>query len=340
MKDFLVDVPVRVNIWIRPECQRKQFEILKQARPSIMFLQSDGGRNEEEWEAIYANRKIFDEEIDWNCTVYKLYEDKNNGLYTMGRKTAQLIWSTVDRCIFLEDDVLPSVSFFRYCAELLEKYKDDTRISCICGMNHLGVYDAPSADYFFSRQGSVWGTATWKRNFDLRRGIEYADDEYAMKLLKQRTRHNKAMWNRIVGYTKNDYYGGHVPGGEFYGEFAMYAHNQVKIIPKKNMICNIGCTENSAHALALNRLPHGLRRVYNMKTYELEGEIKHPKYVMPDVEYEEKRNRIMAYNKPLIALGRRFQGTWARITADGFGVWLKRQFKRVFGKNKKKNIET
>jgi hypothetical protein len=26
---YLVDISVRVNVWIRPECQRKQFEVLK-----------------------------------------------------------------------------------------------------------------------------------------------------------------------------------------------------------------------------------------------------------------------------------------------------------------------
>ena len=28
LKPYLVDVPVKVSIWIREECQRKQFEIL------------------------------------------------------------------------------------------------------------------------------------------------------------------------------------------------------------------------------------------------------------------------------------------------------------------------
>lgn len=325
MKDFLVDVPVRINIWIRPECQRKQFEIIKKARPSILFLVSDGGRNEKEWEAIYQNRKLYDEEIDWNCTIYKVYEEKNNGLYTMGVKTRELVWSKVDRCIFLEDDILPTVGFFRYCAELLEKYKDDTRISTICGMNHLGTYDAPKSDYFFARQGSIWGTATWKRVHDMRDGINYADDPYVLDLLRQRTRHNEIFWKKIVGYTQNEKYGGHIPGGEFYVEFAMYGHNQLQIIPKKNMICNIGCTEDAAHSLALNRMPKGIRRVFNMKTYEMEFPMKHAKYVIPDVEYEKKRNRIMAYNHPFIAYMRRWQGTWARITSDGLGVWLKRQ---------------
>ena len=31
-EDFLVDVPVKINIWIRPDCQKKQFEIIKQAK--------------------------------------------------------------------------------------------------------------------------------------------------------------------------------------------------------------------------------------------------------------------------------------------------------------------
>ena len=55
----------------------------------------------------------------------------------MGRKATDFIWQHVDRCIFLEDDQIPAVCFFQYCAELLEKYKNDMRIDRICGMNHL-----------------------------------------------------------------------------------------------------------------------------------------------------------------------------------------------------------
>ena len=29
MDKYLVDVPVKINIWIRPECQKQQFEIIK-----------------------------------------------------------------------------------------------------------------------------------------------------------------------------------------------------------------------------------------------------------------------------------------------------------------------
>ncbi len=306
MKPFLVDVPVRVNIWIRPECQKRQFEVLKKARPSIMFLQSDGGRNEKEWEAINLNRKLFDECIDWDCTVYKIYETENHGLYTMGRKVSDFIWQRVDRCVFLEDDILPSVSFFEFCAELLERYKDDTRIDCICGMNHLGRSENVTADYFFSRQGSIWGTATWKRAVQMRdKEISYKDDPYILDLLSQRTKHNPTFRKKIFGYAGNPNYNGHVADTEFFRSFAMYGYNQLQIIPKINLISNIGCTEDSAHSDSLENLPRGMRKIFNMETYELKFPLKHTSFVIPDVEYEKKRNRIMGYNTPFITLYRK-----------------------------------
>lgn len=330
MKPYLVDVPVRVNVWIRPECQRRQFEVIKEARPSILFLISDGGRNEKEWEAIHQNRKLVDEGIDWECTVYRIYEDKNNGLYTMGKKCQDLIWSKVDRCIFLEDDIIPEVTYFQYCAELLEKYKDDKRVNVICGMNHLGVSEDVTSDYFFSRQGSIWGCARWKRSIN-RGDFEYAKDPYIMKLLKQRTKHNKSIWKQMVGYAESDTYGGHTAGGEFYYEFGMYAHNQLQIVPKRNMIKNIGCDASAAHADELKKMPRAIRKLFNMETYGIEFPIKHPQYVIPDVMYEKKRNKTLAYNMPFLKLHRKIETFFiALIQLDS--VRVKRKLKKLFGK--------
>lgn len=298
-KKALVDVPVKINIWIRPECQRKQFEVIKQARPNILFVVSDGGRNETEWEIIWKHRKMYETEINWECKVYQLYEDVNNGLYELGKKRDKLVWNTVDRCIFLEDDHIPSVSFFRFCAETLKKYEADERINCICGMNHIGVSENVTSDYFFSRQGAIWGYATWKRVYDKYYDFEYGKDDYTMSLLKSQTKHNHIFWKRLVGYSQGEIYEGHVAATEFFIEFAIYGQNQLQIIPKKNLISNIGCTEAAVHSDDIKVLPHGMRRIFNMPLYELDFPLKHPKYVIPDAEYEKRRNRIMAYNHPV-----------------------------------------
>lgn len=328
MKKFLVDVPVSLNIWIRPECQRKQFEIIKKARPSILFLISDGGRNQEEWDAILENRRLLDEGIDWECEVYRIYENENQGMFNIGKKSRSLIWSKVDRCIFLEDDILPSVSFFRYCAELLEKYKDDLRVNVICGMNHLGVCENVNSDYFFSRQGSIWGFALWRRTYEQYYDFEYGKDSYIMSLLKERTKYNNIFWKRISAYVKQNIYEGHVASTEFFLEFGMYGQNQLQIIPKKNMISNIGCTKNSAHADNLNLLPKKLRKVFCMKTYELDFPLKHAKYVIPDIDYEKKRNQIMAYNYPWIQTKYRVERLILRLQ---HGQW-KEVINKIFDK--------
>lgn len=331
-KSYLVDVPVRMNIWIRPECQKRQFEVIKKARPSILFVQSDGGRNEQEWKAIYQNRELVDSGIDWECTIYRFYEDHNNGLYAMGKKVSSFIWKTVDRCIFLEDDYVPAVSFFRYCAELLEKYKDDTRIECICGMNHLGVSEEVSSDYFFSNQGSIWGTATWKRVVDLRKdGLNYYNDQYVMSLLKEKTKKNRIAWKRIQGYGKDGFFEGHVPGSEFWKEFDIYSQGMFQIIPKRNMINNIGCDTNSVHFSQYEMMPKGLRPLFNMKTYEMEFPMKHPQYVTPDPFYEKKRNRILAYNMPLVQRYRIVETLIYKMKYQGF--W--KTFKHLFRKREK-----
>ena len=296
--NFLVELPVCINIWIRPECQRRQFEVIRQAKPSVLFLISDGGRTDAEWQAIFQNRTLYDEGIDWNCTVYKLYERQNQGMYAEAKRFHELVWSKVDRCAFLEDDVLPSVSFFRYCAELLERYKDDLRVNVICGMNHLGVWEKVQSDYFFSRQGSIWGYAMWKRTYEQYYDFEYVQDSYVMDCMQQRTRHNPKFWRRICGYANNPVYEGHPPFTEYYFELSMYLQNQLQIIPKYNLISNIGCTVDAAHSSELKLLPHEVRRVFNMKTYELSFPLRHAKYVLPDVTYEKKRNQILAYNCP------------------------------------------
>ena len=162
MKSFLVDVPVRIKIWTRPETQKKQFEIIREVRPSVLFIQSDGGRNENEWDLIKENRELYDSQIDWKCTVHKMYLDENHGMYGSEALGMKQVFSEVDRCIFTEDDDLMSLSFIPFCEELLERYKDDLRVGAISGSNPFKEYDTP-ADYLFTRAPGIHGIAFWKR---------------------------------------------------------------------------------------------------------------------------------------------------------------------------------
>lgn len=335
MKPFLVDVPVKINIWIRPLCQRKQFEVIREARPSILFIQSDGGRNEEEWETIRQNRKMIEEGIDWDCTVYKIYEDHNNGLYAMIDKVGEYVWKRVDRCILLEDDSIPSISFFKFCAELLEKYKDDTRIECICGFNILNKWEKASSDYFFTRQGSIWGFATWRRVYEEYGNFTYGQDDYTMNLLKVQTKGNSAAWRQLNGYSKQDIFDGHPAGIEFYTQFHMYSQNRLQIVPKYNLIECMGADKLSYHEVPIDQTPKGMRCLYNSATYEYKFPLKHPQFVIPDVEFEKKRNRVMAKGHPFVQFYRNIEKAFYKIRAGETKFVMQKIKKKILSRKGK-----
>ena len=95
------------------------------------------------------------------------------------------MFETEDRGIVLEDDDVVSDSFFYFCEELLEKYKDDERINMICGMNHLGHYDKSGTSYIFTKTGAITGWASWKRVIDTwDPNYSFVDDEYQKYCLK------------------------------------------------------------------------------------------------------------------------------------------------------------
>lgn len=309
MKKALVDIPVQINIWIRPECQKRQFEVIKKARPSILFLISDGGRNERECEAIRENRKLYDENIDWDCTVYRIYEETNNGMYAMINKAFSLIWSKVDRIVTLEDDIIPAVSYFRFCAELLERYKDDLRISYITGMNYYGEYKEPKSDYFFAGEGSIWGIAMWKRTFEMNE-MGFSDDPYLRRCIRDISRKEKRGYERIIeGYLSDPTYMGHVPAIEYYKQLLRFSQNQLFIVPKKNMIQNIGIAEGSAHSSDnIHKLPKVVQKIFFMKIYEMDFPLKHPGYVVRDLKFDKYVNYVLGWkSNPIVYISRKVE---------------------------------
>lgn len=326
----MVNVAVVVNVWIRPQNQRKQFEVLKKARPKTLFLASDGSRNESEKMLLDESRSIV-EDIDWECHVYKIYEDTNLGLYKMWKKTADFVFSKVEKCIFLEDDHIPSVSYFNFCADLLEKYKDDERILMINGMNHLGIYNSQFNDYFFTHTGSIWGVAFWKRTYEKFLSSEVELNDYDKNLFKNNANFiGKKRYVRKFHNTNSnsDYF----LGPEFNLAYIQITHNQLIVVPTKNMINNIGFDQNATHASELKFMPKGIRKIFNMKTYEFIMPLKHPEYVMPDFEYTRRVNRIMGFNYQYINIYRKFENVIYRLIYGDFKGLLrgiKRQFHAI-----------
>ncbi|PAW30084.1 hypothetical protein BKC07_04455 [Peribacillus simplex] len=306
MKPSLVDIPVLLIFFNRPEPLKKVFNSIRQARPSKLFLIQDGARKNrpDDEENINKCRKVVSE-IDWECEIYTNYSESN--LSCDPRVFSGISWAFqyVDRLIILEDDCVPSGSFFQFCAEILEKYKNDERIQMISGMNHIGEDTTNSDSYFFSQSGAGWGWATWKRAWEkveLQKDFDYLVDPHANKLMSNlfRTVAPKGYKNFTLLAQKKrliNIQTGKVSTWENAVGVSTFLQSQLVILPTKNLISNIGLTEDSTHAVNnMKKLSKGIQRVFNMETYELEFPLKHPKFIIRDVEYEEKVRKIMNPN--------------------------------------------
>ena len=138
--DNQMDTPVLLLTFNRPDTTVQVLEAIRAARPTRLFVASDGPRPNvpTDAERVAATRALVDEMIDWPCHVEYRYSDTNQGCGIGVASAISWFFEHEEAGIILEDDTVPSASFFLFCDELLERYREDERIGMISGTNHTG----------------------------------------------------------------------------------------------------------------------------------------------------------------------------------------------------------
>ena len=105
-----------------------------------------------------------------------------------------------------------------------------------------------------------------------------------------------------------------------------FLQHRLNIVPTKNMITNVGNTpEGSTHSMSsLDVTPKGLRRIYTMKSFEIDFPLKHPKYVINDVEFQRQLFRVMGWGHPMIQFWRRIEKAFLMIKHEGITALIKK----------------
>lgn len=284
---YKIDIPVLLIFFCRDEQFKKVFEQVKIARPSKLYLYQDGARENriDDIKGIKKCREIA-EDIDWECEVHKLYQEENYGCDPSEYIAQKWMFEKEEMGIVLEDDDIPSQSFFPFCKDLLEKYKDDERINMICGMNNTDVSEHIDSDYLFTKKGSIWGWASWKRVVDTwDENYSWLNDKEKLKHIKTQFNSNKEFKSYIETSKR------HKESGRAHYESilaaSLYLNSRLNIVPKYNMISNIGIAEESTHAVSdLRILPKRTQKLLYKNTYEIEFPLKHPKNICRDFTFE------------------------------------------------------
>jgi len=245
----MFDIPILFLVFNRLDTTKQVFEMIRKTTPQKLYIGSDGPRNNRvgEKEVVDEVREYVLKSIDWNCEVKKLFREENLGC---GKAPAQAItwfFENEEMGIILEDDCLPHIDFFDYCAILLKKYKDNENIAAISGTSLLQNKFKSKYSYYFGKYGGIWGWASWRRawkgyQFDMsfldKTFIEQKIDE-TFKTSEER-KFWKSLFNMKNRIQKIDFW-------DYQWCFHIWSNNRFSIVPYTNLIANIGFGEDATH---------------------------------------------------------------------------------------------
>ena len=300
-----VDVAVLLLFFTRSDTFQQVFDAVRKARPSRLFLFQDGPRGERDLPGIEACRRIVsDEQIDWQCEVHRNYQEQNLGCETAGYTSHRWAFSLADKCIVIEDDVVPSQSFFPFCKEMLDRYEHDERITMISGFNMDEVTPGVPDDYFFTSAFSIWGWASWRRVIDQwDPSYSFLDDPYQLGQLEALIK-DRRYSSDIVRMARDR----RAQGKPFFESVfwtCMLFNSGLAIMPTRNMIRNVGCSSESTNYSDFLTMPRAEKRIFTLRSFDdLSLPLRHPKYVIENVGYVRRMYRYNAWGHPWIKVGR------------------------------------
>ena len=296
-----MDLSVLLIFFARPNTFSKVFEAVKKARPSKLFLACDGARdgNTKDVDGIEQCKKIV-EDIDWECEVYTNYATENLGCGRGPSNAISWAFEHTDSLVILEDDCVPDDTLFPFMKEMLEKYKNDERVGIISGFNHFKDWDCGEFSYCFTKTGATLGWGTWKRvwqKYDYT--INAMSNPYCADLLS-RVFYNKRMkkarmgsWKKASIETREK----KVSYWDIQFGFLKYSQSYLCIVPKGNLIYNIGVGTGSTHTEHTKESKWRLGKVLFMPTVPMQFPLKHPDYMICDCKYDEKAFKMINPNK-------------------------------------------
>ncbi len=283
-REKTLTAPVLLIIFNRPDTTQRVFNEICKAKPVKLYVAADGPRNVKgDEEKCEATRTVV-KQVDWDCEVKLLFREKNLGCGVSASTATNWLFENETEGIILEDDTLPNQSFFWFCQDLLEKYRDDERIMMIGGDNFQDDNKRGDGSYYFSKYPQTWGWAGWRRawrhyDFKMADFPNFRDQNQIRNVFEDTL--VQEYWLRIFELT----YEGKIDTWDYQWLFAIWRQNGLCITPNVNLVSNIGCGHEDA-----SHIKDADNKLANVKTFSLER-INHPTFMLQDKEADEYDSR-------------------------------------------------
>lgn len=295
-----LQVPIVLLVFLRQEAALAIVDRLRQVHPTRVYILSDQGRDDAERATVLRLRAALESAIDWDCEVIRNYAEENRGVYENIALGAKWVFEREAEAIFLEDDNIPETGFFRYCAELLDRYRDDPRVLWVCGTNYLGdAHRADGPDYSFTRHLLPCGWASWSEKFLRWYDFDLAVTDSATAIASTRRRYDdKRLWRQqfesVLAERRRRDRGHRYGSWDHHMALTLRSTGMLGAVPARNQIRNVGADELSTHGgTSLEQVM--TRRFCGMDSYPLEFPLRHPLAVAPDPVLERALGAIILH---------------------------------------------
>lgn len=309
--------PVLLIGFNRPDFMRAQIEAIRPARPARLYMAVDGPReNRPDEAAKCAAVRDCAKLVDWPCEVKTLFREKNLGCKLAPAQAIDWFFENEEMGIVMEDDTRPSLGFFRFVTEMLERYRDDERVGMVSGFNFFGWQSDQSRSYHFSRIAMMsGGWATWRRvwrlyDIDMKPYLPRVDDILATMPM---TRYFKRVFKLEVERTLKG-----KDAWDYQFTLMMYATGKLGIVPRVQLITNVGVEGAAAtHTAGYNYFSDHWQRLG-----KLEFPLVHPPEVVCDEWADRRREQMEGAILPrgLTWLGSKVPRLCPLLTALGHAV--------------------
>lgn len=158
-------IPILLLVYNRLSETQQVFQMIKKVKPRKLYIGADGPRVDVEGEAEEVEKilSFLKTNVDWDCELKILTRETNLGCKIAVSGAIDWFFENEEMGIILEDDCLPSISFFFFCEELLKHYAANEKVMFISGTNLNEEGYQYKESYHFSIYNHVWGWATWRR---------------------------------------------------------------------------------------------------------------------------------------------------------------------------------
>lgn len=255
MSEFQLKTPVAFIIFNRPDTTERVFAEIAKAKPPKLLVVADGARVNcpGEAEKVAAVRAIIDR-VDWDCEVLTNFSEVNLGCKVRVSSGIDWVFEQVGEAIILEDDCLPDTSFFRFCQEMLVRYRHDQRIGMISGDNFQFGRRYGVDSYYFSKYVHIWGWATWRDRWAGSYDVTMAkwprvrDEGRLADMVGDRG--EARYWGKIFERV----YRGGIDTWDYQWVFANWVEGRANVMPSLNLISNIGFGPAATHTMEVGKL--------------------------------------------------------------------------------------